>query len=295
MTNLLLISFGLLLFAGAFVQFQISQAVTQERLENRKRITAWWGILIVCATCFFADVVGVALLVLGLLVWAVIELIEMLDIKQKFIFVLFATVAACAVFLIVYLCSDALGLVIFLISLFACFVAYFFPVTSIGFLVVFYLYCLLGLVSIILIDIFASASGLDSAYLLMALFFITALSDISQYIVGRLWGKTTIAPILSPNKTLEGLLGGMVLVAILAGTLFPRVLTISFLHAATMGSLLCIAGFLGDLSVSRIKRAVNIKDSGSSIIGHGGLFDRIDSLLLIAPTFGAMCVMLGHV
>jgi len=119
---------------------------------------------------------------------------------------------------------------------------------------------------------------------LLVLTAITAGSDTGAYYTGRAFGKKKLCPSISPGKTVNGAIGGIltgVLVATLLGTfLLPEV---SCLGLALVAALLALVGIAGDLAESIIKRGTGIKDSGTLLGGHGGLLDRIDSLLLTAP------------
>lgn len=120
--------------------------------------------------------------------------------------------------------------------------------------------------------------------LVLYLVFLTEINDVSQYIWGKLFGKIKITPLISPKKTLAGLLGGIgttVVVAIVLRFLSGFDLTL----AIASGFLIGLSGFIGDLVVSAIKRDVGVKDSGTLIPGHGGMLDRIDSLTYSAPLF----------
>jgi phosphatidate cytidylyltransferase len=119
---------------------------------------------------------------------------------------------------------------------------------------------------------------------LMLVLAITWIQDSTAYFVGRSLGRTKMAPILSPKKSWEGFAGG------LAGSIFTAVLATYLLglpigawSAVMIGIATGIAGPLGDLGESLIKRQVGVKDSGALIPGHGGILDRMDSLLFTAP------------
>lgn len=119
------------------------------------------------------------------------------------------------------------------------------------------------------------------------LFFFVATaqaSDVFQYCWGKLLGKRKIAPTLSPNKTVEGTVGGIATTLLLAvGMSFAT--PFSPCQAALMALLICLAGFFGGLVMSAIKRDLGAKDWGATIAGHGGVMDRIDSLCFAAPLF----------
>lgn len=110
------------------------------------------------------------------------------------------------------------------------------------------------------------------------LILITQLNDVSQFIAGKLFGKRKISPLISPNKTWAGLIGG-VLGSIMFGYFFRGLLPLTTIQVLLLSSLLAIAGFFGDLNISAIKRDLKIKDMGDLIPGHGGILDRMDSLI----------------
>lgn len=132
------------------------------------------------------------------------------------------------------------------------------------------------------------------------LILLTEMNDIMQAIVGRKYGKHKITPQVSPHKSLEGLIGGLVLTAILAIFLAPWLTTIMFgrekwlgiLLAGSAGLLISIVGFLGDLNMSAIKRDAGVKDGSSLLPGMGGVIDRIDSLSFTGPAFYFWVVLL---
>jgi len=125
----------------------------------------------------------------------------------------------------------------------------------------------------------------SGAGLLLALVLLTEANDVAQYISGRLFGRRPIAPRLSPNKTVEGFVGGVLVTMALAGLLGPLLTPLSLELSLALGLLLAVAGFIGDLTMSAIKRDLGLKDTGSSIPGHGGVLDRLDSLIFTAPLF----------
>ncbi len=120
-------------------------------------------------------------------------------------------------------------------------------------------------------------------------------SDTGAYLIGRAVGKTKLSTPISPRKTVEGTIAGLVV-----GTLTSIVLsifflqeTISLLHAAILGLVLSVIGQLGDLSVSLMKRTAGVKDSGDVIPGHGGFLDRCDSLIFCTPILYYYLIFVG--
>jgi phosphatidate cytidylyltransferase len=124
----------------------------------------------------------------------------------------------------------------------------------------------------------------SNALLLLYLLLIVQLSDVLQYVFGKLFGRTKLAPIVSPSKTVEGLVGGGIATTLIGGALawitpftWPQALAIS-LVVVTMG-------VLGGLTLSAMKRSLGAKDWGVMIEGHGGMLDRMDSVSFAAPVF----------
>ena len=124
----------------------------------------------------------------------------------------------------------------------------------------------------------------DGSFWLLLLTAVTAGSDTGAYYSGRAFGKQKLCPSISPGKTINGAIGGILTavfaVVFLGAFLLPE---IGSFRLALAAALLALVGIAGDLAESIIKRGTGIKDSGTLLGGHGGLLDRIDSLLLTAP------------
>lgn len=118
---------------------------------------------------------------------------------------------------------------------------------------------------------------------LFYLYVLTALNDVAQFISGTLFGRHRIAPGISPNKTWQGLLGGLALSLLLSLALGRYLHLADPLRMAAYAVLLSLGGFCGDLMFSAAKRALGIKDFSQLIPGHGGILDRADSLVVTAP------------
>lgn len=114
---------------------------------------------------------------------------------------------------------------------------------------------------------------------------LTQLNDVSQYTVGKIFGRRRVAPSVSPRKTLEGLLGGIAATTALAVALAPWLTPLRFGESVLAGLLISVAGFVGDLTISAVKRDLGRKDTGSLLPGHGGILDRVDSISYTAPLF----------
>jgi phosphatidate cytidylyltransferase len=113
-----------------------------------------------------------------------------------------------------------------------------------------------------------------------------AVSDSAQFYTGRLFGRRLLAPAISPKKTVEGAVGGLVMttgfVALAGPALLPGAGRLSL---ALLGAIMVVLGIGGDLFESRLKRIAGVKDSSVIIPGHGGILDRIDALLFATPAF----------
>jgi len=123
-------------------------------------------------------------------------------------------------------------------------------------------------------------------WLIFFLLLVTWASDTGAYYIGTLYGRHRLAPAISPKKTVEGLVGGLIgaiIVAYAARWWFLPEL--SGLDCLVLAILLTITGLWGDLTESAMKRSAGIKDSGGILPGHGGMLDRLDSLLFTAPAF----------
>ncbi|TWT29594.1 Phosphatidate cytidylyltransferase [Posidoniimonas corsicana] len=121
------------------------------------------------------------------------------------------------------------------------------------------------------------------AGLLVFLVLMTEVNDIAQFLWGKSLGRRKIAPKVSPGKTVVGFVGGAATTAALAMLLGPAITLFTWQTAAGAGLIIGVAGFVGDLAISMLKRDLGVKDSGSTLPGHGGVLDRIDSLIYTAP------------
>ena len=139
-------------------------------------------------------------------------------------------------------------------------------------------------------------NDLGKYYILVA-FVIAFTTDSGAYFVGRALGKHKLAPVISPNKTVEGAIGGLLCGVLFMG-LYGLILSKAFQfdviywYGAVYGVLGAGASMLGDLGFSAIKRQIGIKDYGDLIPGHGGILDRFDSMMLVAPLVELLLRML---
>jgi len=145
---------------------------------------------------------------------------------------------------------------------------------------------LLGIVYVALLFAFQVAihAGPPGKKWLVFLYLVIWASDTGAYYVGTAFGKHRLYEKISPKKSIEGLIGGVlasVLVAVLCKLWLVH--AVGIIEAAVLGAVLALVGTAGDLAESLIKRSAGVKDSGSIIPGHGGILDRMDSMLFAAP------------
>jgi phosphatidate cytidylyltransferase len=147
-------------------------------------------------------------------------------------------------------------------------------------------YCLSHAPALMLLKIpgYSTSAPAVNALLLFYLMLVVQISDVMQYVFGKLFGKHKIAPIVSPSKTVEGFVGGGA-AAVAIGAAMYWITPFSPWQAAGLSVLIVFSGFMGGLAMSAIKRSVGAKDWGTMISGHGGVLDRLDSVIFAAPVF----------
>lgn len=150
-------------------------------------------------------------------------------------------------------------------------------------------YMLSALVRILLAD--------SNRVLILIPFVLAFLADSGAYFIGCKWGRHKLAPNISPNKSIEGMVGGVI--TAVAGMLlycfildFAFKMQVSYAYAITYGVIGSLAGTFGDLCFSAIKRQSGIKDYGNLIPGHGGILDRFDSVVVVAPLVEILLALL---
>jgi phosphatidate cytidylyltransferase len=131
-------------------------------------------------------------------------------------------------------------------------------------------------------------NNFESSELLIYFLAVIMFSDSLQYVFGSWLGKKKIAPKISPNKTWEGAVYGIVSASLIGMALF-KLTPFLWWQSFVMSLIICIVGFLGGLVMSGIKRSIKIKDWGDILGGHGGILDRVDSMIFTAPLFYHLC------
>ena len=149
--------------------------------------------------------------------------------------------------------------------------------------------------SIIFLTLIPTYTGVFNPELIVGVFVLIWTNDTFAYIVGKNFGKNKLYEKISPNKTVEGFLGGLVFNCIAGYFIFYFTHYLNFQFWLGMAIILSIFGTLGDLIQSKFKRQAGVKDSGKLMPGHGGLFDRLDSIIFSSPFVYAYLLIVNYV
>lgn len=159
-----------------------------------------------------------------------------------------------------------------------------------------------GIVYPFLIGALVRLRGMDGGesgkYYILVAFLISMLADAGAYFVGKALGKHKLAPVISPKKTVEGAIGGVIInmIGMIVYTLFLNkcfgFTQVNYFYAAIYGFVGAFGSMLGDLTLSVVKRQVGIKDYGNLIPGHGGILDRFDSTMICAPIAEILIILI---
>ena len=289
---------GILIFAsviGEGLRLRYSPRGENPAIENlNARIAAWWVMVILLAIAFIAGKAGVVLLFALASFAALREFLTLTThsradhwslvacffvvLPLQYYFVLTDWYGMYAVFVPVYVFL----LLPVLSALRGSPKDFLVRVSETQWALMICVYCISHVPALLYLQIpgFEGRNVILIAYLI----FIVQLSDVMQYVCGKLVGRTRIAPTLSPSKTWEGFVGGA-LAAIAVGTSLWWMTPFTMLQAAGICLILTLMGFFGGLVMSAIKRDRGVKDWGHLIAGHGGFIDRLDSVIFSAPIF----------
>lgn len=280
---------------GAVLKVRVKGEKGQATVDNMNaRIKAWWVMVGVFAVANFAGLTATVILFFFLSLGALREFTRLgeqpegLDKARRLAFLLFTPLQ----YLLVYI--DWYGMFALLLPVYA---FLFIPTLNalggdakrflartakLQWALMVCVYCLSHAPALLTLQI-PGYEG-ENAKLLLFLILVVQISDVLQYAWGKTTGKRPIAPHISPNKTVEGFLGG-VASATLVGMLLWWATPFNMFQAWLFALLIALAGFCGGLTMSAIKRDQGVKDFGSMIEGHGGVLDRIDSICFSAPLF----------
>jgi phosphatidate cytidylyltransferase len=280
---------------GEILRARLSPAGENPVIENlNARINAWWVMVICLALAFIAGKPGVVLLFALCSFAALREFLTLTTHNRADHWSLVACFFLILPLQYTFLATDWYGMYSIFIPVYAFLLLpvvsalrgstkdFLIRVSGTQWALMICIYCASHVPALLYLQIpgFEGRNVILIAYLI----FVVQLSDVLQYVWGKLVGRTKVAPNLSPSKTWEGLIGGT-LSASAIGTALYWMTPFSPLEAAGMCLLITIMGFFGGLVMSAIKRDRGIKDWGHLIAGHGGFLDRLDSVIFAAPIF----------
>jgi phosphatidate cytidylyltransferase len=282
-----------LLGAAAFVHAAFRPPLTSRAIELRDRVRTWWWIIAIVTAAFAAGATASILLVAALSFLTFREFHSVVPVRPadrvilglaylaipiQYYFVWTQWYGMFSIFVPVYaftllttatvLVGETRGFIRSNATLHWALLLTVYNISHLAFLIV------------LPLEHAVPAGGLG---LLLFVLVVVQFNDVAQFIWGRLLGRRRIVPSVSPGKTWEGFLGGGATSMLLAVILAPHLTPFSSLAAASIGLILAVCGFLGDVTLSAVKRDLGLKDTGKALRGHGGILDRVDSLTLAAP------------
>jgi len=278
-----------LLLVTLVIEYQYALNKTVEISNNRIRVRTWWLICAICIPVLITGGWAITLLIYVLIYWAAFEFSRLLNVRINSLTILFFTSSLLSYHYISFKYNDSLSLFFYTPLLFflaSITIPNWLPRSKTLRTILVLMLCISSIFSIGLIRLQCETLKLDAGLVILFLFFITASNDIFQYVSGKKFGHRRLAKNLSQHKTWEGALGGIALTTMTCILTLPYIIEVTGLTAAVIGFVISILGIAGDLNISYLKRRANVKDSGTSLPGHGGLLDRIDSLIFTAPGFG---------
>jgi phosphatidate cytidylyltransferase len=156
-------------------------------------------------------------------------------------------------------------------------------------------YCLSFAPGLLFLNIHPDVSrSIDPVAAFLFLFITTEMNDVFQFASGKLFGRQKLVVEISPNKTIAGFVGGLLMTSILSLVLAPLMLDLQLWQSLLTGFCIALSGVSGDLMFSSMKRTVGIKDFSQLIPGHGGVLDRLDSMVFTAPTLYCLLYVYLH-
>jgi phosphatidate cytidylyltransferase len=296
--HLVLGIFGVLIVAsivGYVLQRRLSPDGSNAAIENlNARIKAWWVMVVLIGIAFVAGRAGVILLFAFCSFAALREFVTLINTRRADHWALAAAFFVALPVQYYLLWAEQYGIYSIFIPVYA---FLFMPIVAVlrgdteRFLVriaevqwalMICVFCASHVPALLTLHIpgYEGRNVLRIAFLVI----VVQLSDVLQYVWGKLFGKTKIAPRLSPSKTVEGFVGGVISASLIGAALW-WVTPFTPLQAGLLAFVITIMGFFGGLVMSAIKRDRGVKDWGHLIEGHGGLIDRLDSVVFSAPIF----------
>lgn len=285
----------ILLISASLIRIRLqAKQPTVDHTELKQRIQSWWWMIVIVFGMLLAPV-NISIVFFGLLSFVALkEFFSIVPTRQADRRVLWWAYAAIPA-QYYWVATEWYGMFLIFIPIY---VFLFLPMRAVfigetkGFIrslgtihwaVMLSVLCLSHIAYLLKLPVINEEAG--ALGLVLFLIFITQFNDVCQYVWGKTLGKHKIIPKVSPKKTWEGFIGGVLTVTLVSGFLAPYLTPLSMLEGFVAGTLIAISGFVGDVVISSVKRDLAIKDSGTLIPGHGGLLDRVDSLIYTAPLF----------
>jgi phosphatidate cytidylyltransferase len=290
--------FGVLIFAsviGYVLQRRFSANGPNAAVDNlNARIKAWWAMVVLIGIAFIAGRVGVLVLFAFCSFAALREFVTLINTRRADHWAL-----ASAFFIILpiqyyLLWAEEYGIFAIFIPVYAFLLMpiisvlsgdterFLIRVAEVQWALMICIFCASHVPALLTLTI----PGYEGRNVLLIAFLVIVvqLSDVLQYVWGKLFGRTKIAPNLSPSKTVEGFAGGIISATLIGASLW-WITPFTPFQAGVLAFIIALIGFFGGLVMSAVKRDRGVKDWGNLIEGHGGLIDRLDSVVFSAPIF----------
>jgi phosphatidate cytidylyltransferase len=287
--------YGVLVFATLFVHAMAAAKPQRNLKELKQRVYSWWIIIIIFTSSICVNRPTMLLFVAFVCFWSLKEYLSMVPTRRADRrILLWAYLAIPFQFYWIHVSWYAMFLIWIPVYMFL-----FLPLRMVtigetkGFLsaagtihwgLMTTVFCISHLAYLFCLPAALNPLG-GGAGLVLFLVILTQLNDVAQYVWGKTTGRHKIIPKVSPNKTWEGFLGGVVTTMALSAVLAPVLTPLSFKMALFAGFVIPTMGFIGDVVISAIKRDIGVKDTGQLLPGHGGMLDRVDSLTYTSPIF----------
>jgi phosphatidate cytidylyltransferase len=290
--------FGVLIFASAIgyvLQRRFAATGPNAAVENlNARIKAWWVMVILIGIAFIAGQAGVLILFAFCSFAALREFVTLINTRRADHWAL-----ASAFFIVLpiqyyLLWAEEYGIFAIFIPVYAFLLMpiisvlrgdterFLIRIAEVQWALMICVFCASHVPALLTLTI----PGYEGRNVLLIAFLVIVvqLSDVLQYVWGKLFGRTKIAPNLSPSKTVEGFVGGVISATLIGASLW-WITPFTPFQAGVLAFIITIMGFFGGLVLSAVKRDRGVKDWGNLIEGHGGLIDRLDSVVFSAPIF----------
>ena len=290
--------FGVLIFASAIgyvLQRRFAATGPNAAVENlNARIKAWWVMVILIGIAFIAGRAGVLILFAFCSFAALREFVTLINTRRADHWAL-----ASAFFIVLpiqyyLLWAEEYGIFAIFIPVYAFLLMpiisvlrgdterFLIRIAEVQWALMICVFCASHVPALLTLTI----PGYEGRNVLLIAFLVIVvqLSDVLQYVWGKLFGRTKIAPNLSPSKTVEGFVGGVISATLIGASLW-WITPFTPFQAGVLAFIITIMGFFGGLVLSAVKRDRGVKDWGNLIEGHGGLIDRLDSVVFSAPIF----------